>query len=115
MDSLQDLRRALRAFAEERDWRQYHSPKNLAMALCGEIGELAEPFQWLTEEESKHLSGTQRQAVAQEMADVQLYLILLADALELDLLEEARNKMRINAERYPVAESRGRSVKYTEL
>ena len=115
MDSLQNLHAAMRAFAEERDWRQYHSPKNLAMALCGEIGELAEHFQWLTEEESKHFSGKKLQAVAQEMADVQLYLILLADALGLDLIEEARNKMRINAERYPVAKSRGRSAKYTEL
>lgn len=115
MDSLQELHRAMRAFAEERDWHQYHSPKNLAMALCGEIGELAQHFQWLTEEESKHFSAEKRRAVAQEMADVQLYLILLADALELDLIEEARNKMRINAERYPVAKSRSRSAKYTEL
>jgi len=115
MDSLQDLQAALRAFAEERDWRQYHSPKNLAMALCGEIGELAEHFQWLSEAESRSLSEEKCRAVAEEIADIQLYLIMLADALGLDLIEESRAKIAINAHKYPVAKSWGKSAKYTEL
>lgn len=112
---LAELRDALRRFAAERDWDQFHSPKNLAIALSVEAGELLERFQWLSEAESQSLSPTERSRVEQEMADVLLYLIRLADRLDVDLAAVAREKMKINAEKYPVEKARGKSKKYTEL
>ena len=114
-DVLRELRDALRAFAAERDWDQFHSPKNLAIALSVEAGELLERFQWLTEQESQRLSPADRVRVEQELADVLLYLIRLADKLDVDLAVAAREKMKINAEKYPVEKARGKSKKYTEL
>src|SRR3990172_6444386 len=96
------LRDELRAFAQERDWDQFHSPKNLATALAVEAAELLEPFQWLTEAQSRHLSPEQRQAVQHEMADVLIYLIRLADKLDVDLIAAARDKIAHNAVKYPV-------------
>lgn len=115
MDSLEALRVKLKQFAEEREWRQFHSPKNLTMALCGEAGELSEQFQWLSEEGSKNLSEKKLLAVADEIADIQLYLILLADSLGLDIAEVSNEKIRVNAEKYPVSKAKGRSDKYNEL
>lgn len=115
MDSLEQLKQKLLHFARERDWEQFQSPKNLCMALCAEVGELAECFQWLSEDESRTLSEEQRAAVADELADVQLYLVLLAARLDMDLIAEANRKMIANAEKYPVDKSRGRAVKYTQL
>lgn len=100
-DSLQQLQARLRAFAAERDWGRFHSPKNLASALIVEAAELLEPFQWLTEAQSRELSGAPRQAVADEMADVLLYLVQLAMALDVDLLAAAQDKMVRNARKYP--------------
>jgi NTP pyrophosphatase (non-canonical NTP hydrolase) len=100
-DSLQQLQARLRAFAAARDWGRFHSPKNLAAALTVEAAELLEPFQWLTEEQSRALSGAPLQAVADEMADVLLYLVQLAMALDVDLLAAARDKMARNALKYP--------------
>jgi NTP pyrophosphatase (non-canonical NTP hydrolase) len=114
-DSLLRLRDALRAFAAERDWDQFHTPKNLATALSVEAAELLEPFQWLTDEQSRQLSAQARAAVEQEMADVLLYLVRLADKLDVDLGAAARAKIARNAEKYPVDRSRGSSRKYTEL
>jgi len=114
-DVLRELRDALRRFAAERDWDQFHSPKNLAIALSVEAGELLERFQWLTEQESQCLSPMDRARVEQELADVLLYLIRLADKLDVDLAVAAREKMKINAEKYPVEKARGKSKKYTEL
>ena len=114
-DSLHELRDALRAFAAERDWDQFHSPRNLATALAVEAAELLEPFQWLSEAESRALSPATRAAVEEEMADVLLYLVRLADKLDVDLLEAARTKMARNAGKYPVEKSRGSSRKYDEL
>jgi dCTP diphosphatase len=111
MNSLEDLRRRLRTFAQARDWEQFHSPKNLAMALIVEAGELVELFQWLTEEESGTLSVEQRTAVEQEMADVLLYLVRLADRLDVDLLEAAARKIEINERKYPADDVRGRAHK----
>lgn len=108
------LRDALRKFAEERDWDQFHSPKNLASALAVEAAELLEPFQWLTEGQSKNLTPAQLSAVREEMADVLLYLIRLADKLDVDLVQSAQQKIEINARKYPVAISRGSNKKYTE-
>ena len=114
-DALLELRDTLRRFAEEREWQRFHDPKNLAMALAGEVGEVLEHFQWLTPEQSCALDPRQRTEVAHELADVLLYLVRLADVLEIDLADAARDKMRINAGRYPVAQSRGRAIKYDRL
>jgi NTP pyrophosphatase (non-canonical NTP hydrolase) len=114
-DPLLALRDELRRFAADRDWEQFHSPKNLAAALAVEAAELLEPFQWLTEEESRRLTPEQAAAVREEMADVLLYLVRLADKLGVDLGEAAREKMRRNAEKYPVEKARGSSRKYSEL
>ncbi len=115
MNSLEELRLKLRQFAEERDWRQFHSPKNLTMALCGEVGELSEQFQWLSEEDSKKLSDKRLAAVKDEIADVQLYLVLLADSLGVDIVDESARKIEANALKYPVSKAKGRSDKYNEL
>jgi NTP pyrophosphatase (non-canonical NTP hydrolase) len=104
----------LRAFAAERDWDPFHSPKNLVMALTGEAGELAAEFQWLTEGESQGLDPERMARVQQEAADVLLYLVRLADKLQFDLLEAAHRKIDLNAERYPVEKVRGSARKYTE-
>jgi NTP pyrophosphatase (non-canonical NTP hydrolase) len=114
-DALGELRDALRRFAAERDWEQFHSPKNLAIALSVEASELLERFQWLSDTESQSLSAIDRAPVEQEMADVLLYLIRLADKLDVDLAAAARQKMQINAEKYPVEKARGNRKKYTEL
>jgi dCTP diphosphatase len=108
---LERLRERLREFARERDWDQYHSPKNLCMALSGEVGELLEHFQWLTEDESAALAPATRREVELEMADVLLYLIRLADKLDVDLLDAARRKIELNAAKYPVAQYRGSARK----
>jgi NTP pyrophosphatase (non-canonical NTP hydrolase) len=109
------LRDALRGFAAERDWDQFHTPKNLAMALSVEAAELLEHFQWLTAEQSQTLDRTTLARVREEMADVLLYLVRLADRLDIDLLAAARDKMTLNAERYPLDKARGNSRKYTDL
>ena len=114
-DALTELRDAMRRFAAERDWDRFHTPKNLAMALSGEAGELIEHFQWLTAEESASLPAPVREEVALEMADVLLYLVRLGDVLGIDLAEAARRKIAINAQRYPVERVRGRAVKYDRL
>ena len=114
-DALTELRDAMRRFAAERDWDRFHTPKNLAMALSGEAGELIEHFQWLTAEESASLPAPVRDEVALEMADVLLYLVRLGDVLGIDLAEAARRKIAINAQRYPVERVRGRAVKYDRL
>jgi NTP pyrophosphatase (non-canonical NTP hydrolase) len=114
-DSLVRLRRALREFAVERDWDQFHSPRNLATALVVEVAELLEPFQWLTDEQSANLAPESRAAVEQEMADVLLYLVRLADRLGVDLEQAAFAKIEVNAAKYPVEKARGSSRKYDEL
>jgi NTP pyrophosphatase (non-canonical NTP hydrolase) len=109
--------RALRKFAEERDWEQFHSPKNLVMALCGEVGELTEIFQWMTEADSRSAASAPKTAgaVRDEIADVALYLIRLADVLEIDLNAAVAAKLAANAAKYPVEASRGVSTKYDQL
>ncbi|WP_019594799.1 nucleotide pyrophosphohydrolase [Thioalkalivibrio sp. ALM2T] len=103
------------AFVAERDWAQFHSPKNLSMALAGEVGELIENFQWLTQEQSRNLSGEAHEAVRQEIADVQIYLLLLARKLDIDLVQAANDKLEMNARKYPVEKARGNARKYSEL
>ncbi len=114
-DSLLELRDAMRRFAAEREWERFHTPKNLAMALSGEAGELIEHFQWLTPEQSASLPGAARDEVALELADVLLYLVRLADVLDIDLAAAARRKIEINDRRYPVERARGRADKYDRL
>lgn len=111
-DRLIRLRDALRAFAAEREWEQFHTPKNLAMALTGEVGELVEHFQWLTPEQSTALTPQQREEVALEMADVLLYLVRLADVSGVDLADAAERKIALNAQRYPADAVRGSARKY---
>ncbi|HMZ86233.1 MAG TPA: nucleotide pyrophosphohydrolase [Giesbergeria sp.] len=114
-DRMQALARALQQFADARDWGPFHSPKNLASALIVEAGELLEHFQWLTEDQSRQLAPDTRQAVAHEMADVLLYLVQLSTVLGIDLMDAARAKMALNAQKYPVEQSRGHSRKYDAL
>ena len=112
--SLEELAARLAEFARERDWDQFHAPKNLAMALAGEVGELLEHFQWLTEQQSAELPPDVKDAVALEMADVLLYLVRLADKLGIDLGDAAVRKIALNAAKYPVGTFRGSSRKYDE-
>ena len=115
MSDLDDLRRQLREFANDRDWDQFHSPKNLAMALAGEAGELLENFQWLTEEQSRRPGPETLAAASEEIADVLLYLVRLSDKLGIDPAAAARAKLNANAAKYPVDKARGNARKYTEL
>ena len=115
MNEIENLRNQLRSFAAERDWDQFHSPKNLASALAVEAAELLENFQWLTEAESQQLPPDALAAVRAEVADVLLYLIRISDKLGIDLIAAAKAKIVLNAEKYPVDKARGSSKKYTEL
>ena len=115
MNDLEQLRDQLREFAAARDWDQFHSPKNLAMALATEAGELLEHFQWMTESQSRELTPEKREAVGAEVSDVLLYLIQLSTALGIDPIAAAQAKLQINALKYPVARARGTSKKYDEI
>ncbi|MBD7960920.1 nucleotide pyrophosphohydrolase [Comamonas avium] len=114
---VEPLKIELRKFAADRNWGQFHSPKNLVMALTGEVGELTELFQWLTEDESRNVckDATASVKVEQELADVMLYLIRLSDVLGVDLNRAVSSKLKINAEKYPVGRAYGSSKKYDEL
>jgi dCTP diphosphatase len=114
-DPIEGLRDKLRQFAAERDWDQFHSPKNLAMALSVEAAELLEHFQWLSDAESAALVPEKRVKIREELADVLLYLIRLADKLDIDLATAAADKLTVNAQKYPVQKARGSSKKYTEF
>ena len=106
-DSVEDIQQRLAEFAAERDWDQFHAPKNLVMALVGEVGELVEHFQWLSDADSALLNDDTREDVALEMADVFIYLLRLATKLDIDLIEVANRKTQINEQRYPVDKVRG--------
>jgi dCTP diphosphatase len=112
---IEELRDELRRFASERQWDQFHSPKNLAMALTIEAAELLEHFQWRTEAESVSLPPDVREKAILEMADVLLYLVRLADKLDANLIEAAKRKLVINAQKYPVSLAKGSAKKYTEF
>lgn len=116
MDHLK-LQKIVKDFAVERDWLQFHTPKNLVMALAGEVGELTEIFQWLTTEESQKITEDvqKKEALEDEMADCLLYLLRLADCLEIDLEKSCLRKMEKNAAKYPVKLSKGNAKKYTEF
>src|SRR5829696_697550 len=111
---MEGLRNAIRAFIEERDWGQFHSPKNLAMALSVEVAEIVEHFQWLTDEQSRTLSPEKLAEVREEIGDVVIYLTELADKLGIDPVEAAKAKVEINGKKYPAALVKGSASKYTE-
>ncbi|ACL71688.1 MazG nucleotide pyrophosphohydrolase [Thioalkalivibrio sulfidiphilus HL-EbGr7] len=113
-DTFEDLKLRLRQFAIDRDWEQFHSPKNMSMALIAEAGELIEHFQWLTEEQSYQLPAEKREEVRLEMADILIYLIRLSDRLGVDLLQAVEDKIALNERKYPAEKVRGSSKKYTE-
>ena len=112
---LETLKICLRKFAKDRDWDQFHSPKNFSMALIVECAELVEHFQWLTDEQSKNLPADTLEEVRLEMADIFLYLIRLADKLDIDLIEAANQKIKLNAEKYPIKKAKGVATKYSKL
>lgn len=111
---IKEIQKRLREFAEERNWEQFHSPKNLTMALCAEAAELLELFQWLTEEQSREIADSEGDMarVGEEVADVFIYLARLADNLGIDIEKEVFKKMALNEKKYPVELSRGNAVKY---
>jgi NTP pyrophosphatase (non-canonical NTP hydrolase) len=105
----------LREFARKRDWDQFHSPKNLSMALAAEVAEILELFQWLTEEESRNPDDKMRQKLKDEIGDVQIYLARLSDQLGFSPLEAAKEKLSKNSKKYPVEKAKGSAKKYTEF
>lgn len=111
--AISELQRRLRAFAAERDWDQFHSPKNLAMAIATETDELLELFQWLTEAEAAALADDDLERVAEELADIQLYVLRIADALKISIPAAVERKLRENAAKYPVELSKGTATKYS--
>ncbi len=115
LSTLEQLAAAVKEFGRERDWHRYHDPKNLTAALIVEAAELLEPFQWLSPEESLRLPPHKLEAVRQEMADVLIYLVSLANCLDIDLLRAAEDKLAINAAKYPVEKARGNAAKYSEF
>jgi len=114
-DRLKDLSEAVARFARERDWEQFHTPKNLAMGVTIEAAEVAELFQWLTDEQSRKLPPEKREHLADELADTFIYLLKLADAHGIDLVEASHRKLVKNAAKYPVEKSKGVAKKYDEL
>lgn len=112
---MDELIESIRKFARERDWEKFHSPKNLAMALSVEVSEILEHFQWLTQEESRSLSPEKLAEVKDEIGDVLVYLLNLADKLGIDPIEAANDKMVKNAEKYPVSAVHGRAIKHTQI
>lgn len=113
-DSIDQLRARVNQFVEERDWAQFHSPKNLAMAMIVEAGEVVEHFQWMTEEQSRNLDAEQKEAVGHELSDTLVYLMRIADVCGIDLLEAASKKIDLNAKKYPVEKAKGSNAKYTK-
>jgi dCTP diphosphatase len=111
---LEDLKERIRRFADDRDWDQFHTPKNLAMALIVEAAEMVEHFQWLTGEESQALPADKKLEVEAELADILIYLVRIADKLDIDLHRAAVEKLQRNAEKYPAEKVRGKSSKYSE-
>ncbi|MFT6201741.1 MAG: NTP pyrophosphatase (non-canonical NTP hydrolase) [Granulosicoccus sp.] len=114
MTELKDIKKTLAKFSQDREWEQFHSPKNLAMALSVEVAEIVEHFQWLTEDESKILPIEKRQAIAEEIADTQMYLLLLAEKLKVDIIDSVNKKIEKNGEKYPIETAKGSAKKHTE-
>ncbi|MFT6221637.1 MAG: NTP pyrophosphatase (non-canonical NTP hydrolase) [Candidatus Endobugula sp.] len=111
MSELDHIKKTLAQFSKDRDWEQFHSPKNLAMALSVEVAEIVEHFQWLSEEEANTLTAAKRHAIAEEIADTQMYLLLLAEKLDVDIIRSVNEKIVKNAEKYPIEKCKGSSKK----
>jgi len=111
--TLQELKDKMARFVRERDWEQFHTPKNLSMSIAIEAAELMEHFQWLTVEQSKNLNPTALQEIGEELADIIIYSLSLANFLGLDLAETVNAKMEKNIRKYPKEQVRGKSHKYT--
>ena len=113
---LEKIQEFQREFAKERDWEQFHTPKNLSMALSAEVGELLEIFQWLTPDQSDNLKDSDKKnEVSEELADITYYVLRIADMMNIDLEKAVWAKMKKNAEKYPVSKAKGNAKKYTEL
>ena len=113
-DCLENLRNKINQFVNERDWAQFHTPKNLAMAMIVEAAELVEQFQWDTPQESQQLSAEKREAVSHELADTFVYLLRLAEVLKIDLIDATNEKIKLNVLKYPVEKAKGSNAKYTQ-
>lgn len=107
------IQKRLSKFAQDRDWEQFHTPKNLTMALSVEASELVEIFQWLTPEQSNNLTDKQMTSVEEEVADVAIYLLRLCDVLDIDIESSVMDKIKVNSDKYPVNLSKGNAKKYT--
>jgi dCTP diphosphatase len=114
-NDLNEIRRMIRRFRDDRDWMQFHNPKNLACSISIEAAELLEHFQWKTPEESEVIIKTKRTEISHEIADVAIYLIELADNLSIDLVQAIKEKIALNAAKYPAKKARGSAAKYSEL
>ncbi len=112
---MKELIKSIRNFSQIRDWDQFHSPKNLAMALSVEVAEIVEHFQWLTQAQSNNLDSVKLAEIKEEIADVMIYLTRLADRLGIDPVQAAEEKMQLNEKKYPVEKAKGNAVKYTDL
>lgn len=115
LDDFSNLQSRIRRFTEQRDWQQFHSAKNLSMALGVEAAEIMEHFMWLSQSESDTLESGKLEEVSSELADTFVYLLMLADRLGIDLITTALQKMDVNERKYPVEKARGSNKKYTEL
>lgn len=114
MVDLEEMRQIMHDFSQARDWDKFHSPKNLSMALSVEVSELIECFQWMTEEQSKSLSSEELDNISDEIADIQLYLVRLADKVGIDIGRAVENKIKKNKLKYPVDKVKGSSKKYSD-
>lgn len=114
-NDIKKLQDALAEFAQQRNWDQFHTPKNLVMALSGEVGELIEIFQWLTPEQSQQLPPQKKQHASEEIADVMMYLLRLADKCDIDVMQACQEKIQQNAAKYPISKCYGSAKKYNEL
>lgn len=112
---LDNIKKIVQNFSDERDWNQFHSPKNLVMALSGEVGELNEIFQWLTEEESQKLPQAVHEHTKEEVADIAIYLLRICMKLDIDLEEAILSKMDKNAKKYPIKKAKGNAKKYNDF
>ena len=111
---LEKYKQKIRKFADDRNWEKYHNPKNLSMALSGEVGELIEIFQWINSDDSHKLSDEDLQSAKEELADIMIYLIRLADKLDIDLEEAVQEKMKLNEKNYPLELAKDNAIKYNK-
>lgn len=113
--NVDNIKKTLKKFSEDRDWDKFHSPKNLSMALSVEASELVEIFQWLTEEQSYNLNDSKKLHAEEEVADIAIYLLRICTKLDIDLEDAILKKMKKNEEKYPVEKVKGSAKKYTEI